>query len=257
MLMIDIHCHILPNLDDGAQSLEESVQMAEQAVQDGIREVVATPHSLNGIYTNSAEEIISGVAALQAALFERRLDLKLYPGADVHLSTHMVERINRREVCTLNDRGGYLLLELPSQMIPDGVRDEIFALKLHGITPIITHPERNLLVQHDPGILYELVRMGALAQVTAMSLTGDFGEFIGRISHYLLKHRLVHVIATDAHSPQERPPILSSAVERAADTLENYDEAMHMVMSVPAAILSGQIPNVPEPIQVRRAGAPL
>lgn len=254
MIMIDIHCHILPNIDDGSRSLEESLRMAERAVKDGIQEIVATPHSLDGVYVNRVEDIVSAVAALQDALLENHLTLKLHPGSDLHLATNMVQRIQSREACTINDAGKFILLELPSQMIPSGVKDEIFVLKLNGITPIITHPERNAVIQHDPGILYELVQMGALAQVTAMSLTGDFGEFIGHVSQSLMRHRLIHVIATDAHSAEDRPPVLSGAVERAADILKNYDEAVHMVTSVPAAILSGRTPDVPEPMHVKRTG---
>ncbi len=252
--MIDLHCHILPKVDDGSQSVEESLKMAEQAVKDGIHAIVATPHSLNGVYANRVEHVISGVTALQETLTANHLDLKLYPGADVHLCTDMVTRINNREACTINDAGKYILLELPSQMIPNRVKDEIFALKLNGITPIITHPERNAMVQHDPGVLYELVQMGALSQVTAMSLTGDFGEFIGQVSATLLRYRLVHIIASDAHSAKDRPPVLSGAVEQAAEILRDYEAAAHMATSVPAAILSGQTPEVPEPIRVKRTG---
>lgn len=252
--MIDLHCHILPNVDDGSQSLEESLQMAEQAVEDGIKAMVATPHTLNGVNTNGVEDVLSGVAALQGALSANHLDLKLHPGADIHLCTDMVQRITSREACTINDTGKYILLELPSQMIPNGVKDEIFALKLNGITPIITHPERNTMVQHDPDILYQLVQMGALAQVTAMSLTGDFGEFIGQVSATLLRYRLVQIIASDAHSAKDRPPVLSGAVERAAEILKDYKAAEHMVTTVPAAILSGRTPDVQEPLRLKRTG---
>jgi protein-tyrosine phosphatase len=252
--MIDIHCHILPNVDDGSRSLEESLKMAERAVEDGIQEMVATPHSLNGVYRIRTEDVVSGVAVLREALFANHIDLMLHPGSDIHLSTHMVQRIRSREACTVNDAGKYILLELPSQMIPNGVKDEIFALKLNDITPIITHPERNAVIQQDPNVLYELIQMGALAQVTAMSLTNDFGEFISRISATLLKCRLVQVIASDAHSAEDRPPVLSAAVERAAGMLKNYDEALHMVTEVPAAILSGRAPDIAEPVQVRRSG---
>jgi len=250
--MIDIHCHILPDMDDGARSLEESLEMAQRAVEDGIQEMVATPHSLDGVYTHRVEDIVPAVKALQETLSENRLDLKLHPGSDVHLATHMVQRIESREACTINDAGKFILLELPSQMVPNGVKDEIFRLKLNGVTPIITHPERNAVIQHDPDVLYELIQMGALAQVTAMSLTGDFGEFIARTSEILVRHRLIHVIATDAHSAQDRPPVLSGAILKAADILKNYDEALDMATAIPAAILSGRAPNVPEPIQVRR-----
>lgn len=252
--MIDIHCHILPNVDDGSRSLDESLQMAEQALKDGIETIVATPHTLNGVNTNGVEEVLSGVTALQKTLTAKHLDLKLHPGADVHLCTDMVSKINNGEACTINDTGKYILLELPSQMIPNGIKDEIFALKLNGITPIITHPERNAMVQHDPSVLYELVRMGAFAQVTAMSLTGDFGEFIEQVSGMLLRHRLVQIIATDAHSAKDRPPVLSGAVERAAEILKDYKAAEHMVTDVPAAILSGRTPDVQEPVPVKRSG---
>ena len=252
--MIDIHCHILPDVDDGSRSLEESLKMAEQAIRDGIEAIVATPHSLDGVYTNRVEKVVSHVADLRDSFTANCLDLQLYPGSDTHLCTHMVERIRNGEVCTINNGGKYILLELPSQMIPNGVKDEIFALKLNGITPIITHPERNVMVQHDPNTLYELVRMGAFAQVTAMSLTGDFGEFIAQMSGMLLRHRLVQIIATDAHSAKDRPPVLSGAVERAAEILKDYEAAEHMVTSVPAAILSGQVPDIPEPVRIKRSG---
>ena len=252
--MIDLHCHILPKMDDGPQSVQESLKMAERALKDGIHTIVATPHSLDGVYTNRVEDIVSGVTALQGALSANHLDLKLHPGSDIHLCTNMVQRIRSGDACTINDAGKYILLELPSQMIPKGVKDEIFALKLNGITPIITHPERNAVVQHDPGVLYELVQMGALAQMTAMSLTGDFGKFIGQVSATLLRYRLVHIIASDAHSARDRPPVLSGAIERAAEILRDYEAAAHMATSVPAAILSGQMPEVPEPIRVKRTG---
>ena len=252
--MIDLHCHILPNIDDGSSSLEESLEMAETAVKDGIHTIVATPHSLDGVYQNSVDTILSQVSELQGVLTENHIDLKLRPGADIHLCNDMVQQISSGRACTIDNAGKYILLELPSQMIPDGVKSEIFSLKLNGITPIITHPERNAMVQHDPGILYELVQMGALAQITAMSVTGDFGGFIARISAELLKSRLVHIIASDAHSAHDRPPVLSRAVETAAEILKDYETAAHMVTAVPAAIISGLTPEVPEAISLRRSG---
>lgn len=252
--MIDIHCHILPNVDDGSRSLAESLKMAELALKDGIEEIVATPHSMDGVYVNDAEAIACAVAALQDTLSANHLKLILHSGSDVHLCTDMVSRIKRRQVCTLNDAGKYVLLELPSQMVPVGTKNEIFALKLNGITPIITHPERNAVIQHDPNVLYEFIQMGALAQVTAMSLTGDFGGFIAETSRILLRHRLIHVIATDAHSSADRPPVLSEAVEQAGEVLKDYNEAVNMVTAVPAAILSGRAPDIPDPIRVKLSG---
>lgn len=249
--MIDLHCHILPGVDDGPESQDESLSMARKAVEDGIYTIVATPHTLNGIYINPVKEVTSRVAALQEALSKNHIKLQLYAGADVYLCPNMLERIESGDAGTINDSRKYILLELPSQIVPPGVKDEIFSLKLNGITPIISHPERNSAIQHDTDILYELIRMGALSQVTAMSITGDFGEMALQCSERLLKHRLVHIIASDAHSSDSRPPILSQAVEAAAEIMGNYKEAEHMVTEVPATILSGVIIEIPEPMRAK------
>jgi protein-tyrosine phosphatase len=227
--------------------------MARCAVEDGIHTIVATPHTLNGIYTNHIKEVASGVAALQEALFKDHIDLRLCPGADVYVCPHMLELIERGAAGTINDTGRYVLLELPSQTLPPGIKDEIFTLKVNGITPIISHPERNQVIQHDMDVLYELVYMGALCQVTAMSITGDFGGTVMECTERLLAHRLVHVIATDAHSLEGRPPVLSRAVEVAAEIMGSYEDAEHMVTDVPASILSGDLPEIFEPLSIKRA----
>ena len=250
--MIDLHCHILPGVDDGAKSLEESLLMARRAVEDGIHTIVATPHTLNGIYINSAREVTPKVASLQETLSKKHIKLQLYVGADVHLCPHMLELIESGDAGTINNARKYILLEFPSQVVPPKVKDEIFSLKLNGITPIISHLERNPVIQHNIDILYEFIRMGALCQVTAMSITGDFGGIAMQCAERLLRHRMVHVIASDAHSSKSRPPVLSQAVEAAAEILENYDDAERMVTEVPAAILSGNMPDIPKPKLAKR-----
>ena len=250
--MIDIHCHILPGVDDGPDSQEESLEMARLAVKDGIRAVVATPHTLNGIYTNSLEQIIVSVHSLQKIFSKNNIDVLLYAGADVHLCPRLLEKISSGDAPTINNNGKFILLELPSMTIPKKeVKDEIFALKLNGVTPIITHPERNAIIQRDPEILYEFISMGALSQVTAMSLTGSFGRRVKQLADVLLKHRLAHIIASDAHSSDSRPPVLSHAVDIAAHIFGNNNEAERMVTEVPSAIVSGTMPDIPEPTHVK------
>ena len=250
--MIDIHCHILPGIDDGPESQDMSLEMAEIAEKDGIRVIVATPHTLNGVYLNRSEEVISRVQDLQKAISGKGIRLRVYPGADNHLCPNMLERIKKGDAGTINNSGKFILLELPSQSIPNGVKDEIFRLKLAGVTPIITHPERNMVLDHDPEILYEFVNMGALIQITAMSLTGEFGELTRAASELMVKNRVAHIIATDAHSNRTRRPVLSLAVEYAADILGSYDEARQMVSERPDAILRGEMPDIPEPIRTRQ-----
>lgn len=251
--MIDLHCHILPNLDDGPPTLDESLAMARLAVEDGIHTIVATPHTLNGVYVNRVEEVSENLAILQEALAEEHIALTLYPGADVHLCPDMLKQIESGEAGTINHARKYIMLELPSHTIPTGAKDEIFKLKINGITPIISHPERNSVIQQDAGILHHLIAMGALGQVTAMSLVGDFGTFVKRTAENLITQRLIHIIASDAHSADGRPPVLSHAVDCAAEILGSDEEAGHMVTTVPAAILAGEPVDISEPAQGARA----
>lgn len=247
--MIDIHCHILPAVDDGAASIEESLAMARLAVEDGILSVLATPHTLNGISRNTVSHILSDISQLQDALAADGIPLKIYPGSEVHLVKDMCLKIRNGEICTLNNNGKYVLIELPYQSVPDGIKQEIFDLKLNGITPIIAHPERNAVIQNNPHMLHELIHMGALSQVTAMSIVGDFGPETRASARGLLECRLTHLIASDAHSPGSRPPRLSRALDETARILGNFAEAEAMVFQRPAAIMAGDSINCPRPLE--------
>lgn len=244
--MIDLHSHILPAIDDGSSSVEESIAMAKQAVGDGIRTVVATPHTLNGVYYNPLDKVINHVADLCEILQENRIELNLCSGSEVHICIGLAKKILSGEVATINNNGQYALIEFPVQAIPSGSKNELFQLKLKGITPIIAHPERNMVFQHQLELLYDLVAMGSIVQVTAMSITGGLGEEAMECAHKLLDLRLAHVIATDSHSPENRPPVLSQAVEVAAEILGNIKEAEEMVTIRPDAILTGKPVNLPE-----------
>lgn len=245
--MIDLHCHILPGLDDGPDGFEKSLEMAKIARTDGIQIVCATPHTLNSIYLNPTETIRARVIQFRKYLLEHAVNLRLCMGAEAHLSPQLMPALNKGTVATLNGSGKFILLEFPALSIPPGTQNIIFELKMKGITPIIVHPERNIVFQHDMKMLYELLQAGALSQITAMSITGAFGDVAQQCAHAFLKQRWVHVIASDAHSADQRPPILSEAVEAAADILENYDEARRMVRDIPLAILKGLPPTIDEP----------
>lgn len=245
--MIDLHCHILPGLDDGAADVPESIAMARQAVADGIRTVAATPHSLNDVYHNPVKEVVRQVKYMQAIFRSEGLDLDLRPGSDAHICTRMGERVAAGEASTLDLNGRYILAEFPSQVIPAESRNELFQLQLMGITPVITHPERNLVFQNRPDFLYELVQMGCPIQITAMSITGEMGAAAMKCAHQLLKRRLVHVIASDAHSARYRPPVLSPALAIAARILDDEAAAVEMVTRNPAAIIAGEALALPEP----------
>jgi len=246
--VIDIHCHILPGVDDGAADTAESLEMARMAASDGIQTLVASPHSLNGVYENNVEQIRNNVAQLQGEINREGLPLTLCTGSDAHICAGMMAQVRDGRAATINDTGVYLLVEFPSQSTPPGFRDELFELRLNGITPIITHPERHPVLRNDPELIMELSNAGCLHQVTALSVTGGFGRDAMESAHYLIRCRLAHFIATDAHSPDNRPPILSQAVEVAAKILGNTAEAEAMVLERPQAVLEGKPISCPEPI---------
>ncbi len=244
--MIDLHSHILPGLDDGPESLEKALKMAEAAVQDGISVVVATPHCNNGVYRLSPERILYEVNRLKESLEESRIPLKVLPGADVHISVDLLEDVKAGNIMTVNNNQRYLMLELPELGVPAHLPDFVWELKLNGFTPIFTHPERNAAIQDDINVLHDLITHGALCQVTAMSLTGGFGKRARKCALSLLKHSLVHVIATDAHSVRRRPPLLSPAL-RVAGEIVGDDYALRMVTEIPERIITGAPVSHPEP----------
>ncbi len=258
--MIDLHNHILYGQDDGARTLEESVKMCEIGYRDGIRTIVATPHILPGIYENDRSTILSKVALLnselktqnsangfQSPIADRQSPIRILPGADVHFSPDLLERLQKKEIVTVNDQGRHLMIEFAFQGIPYQAEEVLFQLVTNGITPIISHPERNLEIEQRPRRYYEMVRMGCLGQVTAMSLTGEFGPEIKRSAERLLAKRLIHIIASDAHSLNGRPPILSAGV-KAAEKIAGKKEAQKMVTEYPEAIIQGLRPDIPEPL---------
>lgn len=234
--MIDIHAHILPGIDDGAKTIDESLAMCRIAVSDGIDAIAATPHTHNGMFNNAREDIIAKVNELNALLKANKINLTIYPGADVRIYPGILSDIEEGTLLTLNDTRRYFLLEMPFQSIPLMAMNTISRLINKGITPIITHPERNEQIIRQFGIAEQFKEKGALLQLTAMSITGGFGEQIQDFSARMLKEGLVDIIASDAHSPDRRPPVLSQAVS-VASGIVGSDVARRMVDDVPCRIL--------------------
>jgi protein-tyrosine phosphatase len=214
--MIDIHAHILPNLDDGPSNMDESIDMCRIAVEDGIRVVVATPHMLKDIYPLSRRNVIDKVNELNAVLKEKRIDLKILPGAEGAVTPDFVERLVNGDVLTIGDRGTHVFVELIDYFPEEAIKEMMEEIIGEKVVPIISHPERNRTFQKNIKLLERFVEMGVLSQVTAMSITGDFGNDAQRCVTAMLKRGLTHFIASDAHSPSWRPPVLSEAVKRAA-----------------------------------------
>lgn len=208
--MIDIHTHILPGIDDGARDIEESLEMANIAVEDGITAVVATPHVMTGVFDNKKDDIIRAVNNFNEILKENKIPLTVMPGAEVHLEPDLPQRMEKGELLSLND-SRYLLVELPGSFIPDYTAQLLYELQLQGITPIIAHPERNAGFIHNTFRLQELVQKGAMAQVSSGSITGFFGSRVKKAAIHMVQEGMIQLLASDAHSSQGRVPVLSTA----------------------------------------------
>lgn len=205
--MIDIHTHVLPGLDDGPQTIDESLAMLRQAAQAGTTDVAATPH-LNNDYSPDADLIEERIQELQAACGPSP---RLHYGCDWHLTFENVTALlDQPRRYTLN-HGRYLLVELPHWVAPEGLTPVLERLLSVGITPVITHPERHAILRARIDLLQCWVHSGCALQLTAQSLFGHFGRVAKRASWELLSRGLVAAIASDAHDLERRPPDLSQA----------------------------------------------
>jgi protein-tyrosine phosphatase len=245
--MIDMHCHILPGIDDGPGMMLESLSMARQAVADGIHTIVATPHALGGTYPNSPAKIIRETELLQIALKAENIDLKLYSGCEVHNCLNMAARIKAGEATFLNQVKKHILVEFPFELVSKEFIQELSKVVDSGITPVLGHPERSKKTYHNPMVLYDLITMGCLVQINSTSINGGFGPEILECAKNLLIHRMVHIVGSDAHSAGYRAPLLSLAVKNCGETLGNQSEALKMVLDRPQQILEGQTVEIPEP----------
>lgn len=210
--MIDLHCHILAESDDGAQTMADSLEMARAAVREGIDIIMATPHHKNGRYENTKQAIIEKTAVLNERLKAENIPLTILPGQEPAIHGELLRGITLGEVSTLNSTK-YIFIELPAGHVPRYTDQLLYDLQLDGKVPIIVHPERNQAIIERPEILYQLIKKGALSQLTASSICGIFGKKIKVFSEQLIEANLVHFIASDAHNTNRRAFHLAKAYD--------------------------------------------
>ncbi len=241
--MIDCHVHLLPGIDDGARNLEEAIEMAGIAVEDGIHAVIATPHHLNGVYHNEAGRILQAVEDFRKALAERGIPLEVYPGSEVHLTPELPDALAISKAMTLAGKGKAVLVEPPVHHVPVGAESILESCLHQGLVPVIAHPERNAVLKERLDLLERWVDMGCRIQITAQSCTGKFGPRIQEASRRMVQKGLVHIVASDGHRPYARVPRLSGGREVVAQWT-NEEVAKLLTDTYPRALIEGKAVDI-------------
>ncbi len=234
--MIDVHSHLLPGLDDGPRSWEEAIALCKLIAAEGVRVSVATPHLIDGVYENDSTRVRPLVEELQRRLQKAGVPLEVLPGAEVDFSSRRVAAGD--ETLPTLGRSRAVLLEMPVAVVPPAIDETIFSLRARGMVPVIAHPERNELLQEQPQMAGRWTQTGALLQLDADSLLGLWGRRTKRCAEALLALGLAHMLATDAHSCDRRPPRLREALARATEVVG--PDARKLVEDAPAALLAGR-----------------
>jgi protein-tyrosine phosphatase len=240
--MVDVHCHILPGLDDGAQDIQESLAMAQAAIEEGITHIVATPHSSSEYPFNYAR-VRQLHRQLQSLVGDR---LELATGCDFHLNLENLEALRKDALPFCLNQQNYLLVEFSEFSIPPTTNHTLHDMQLMGLRPVITHPERNAILQAQPGRLAAWVQIGCFVQVTAGALTGAFGAKSKEDALRWIAEGLVHLVASDAHNMRWRPLRLLPAYEVVRERF-GVVKAHALFVENPRAVFEGRaLPHVPD-----------
>lgn len=236
--MIDLHTHILPGVDDGAKTLDDSVAMARVASEDGITTIVATPHRNSWTYNAPREDAEARLNEVRDACRQAGVAIQLVLGGEAYVAPDIANQVRDGLAFTINN-GRYVLVEWPFDQYPAYSDQAIFDLQVVGLIPIMAHAERYRVIQRDPERIIPLIERGVLIQVTSGSLLGDLGLEAKRTAETLLVRDMAHVLASDSHSIDRRPPVLNEAYHRAAQLI-GEDRARSLVIDTPRQIVDNQ-----------------
>ncbi|UQS81720.1 tyrosine protein phosphatase [Bombilactobacillus folatiphilus] len=235
--LVDLHCHLLPHLDDGPDSVADSLALARVAVQQGITQIVCTPHD-NHYFHNSREQVTTIVTAFQQYLTQQQINLELLPGQELYLDAETLTKLAQDQLSFIDPQKHYLLIEFPEMEVPNYALEVISELIARQITPIIVHPERNGSLIKNPNELFELLSWGCLAQVSAGSLLGKFGLKVKKTGWWMLKRHAIQFVASDAHGIQKRTFCLREAYQKIARRMGEAQVAQ--LQSAAQKVINGQ-----------------
>lgn len=239
--MLDIHCHILPGVDDGSGNMCDSTEMAQLAAESGTKGIIATSHcNIPGMFENYwCDALADKIRTLQAELIKRNIPVNIYPGQEVFLSRHFEEHLKKGDFITLNN-SRYMLAELDFRIDGKSATEKLQKLISYGYVPVIAHPERYGFVIEDPSVIAKLRAQGCLVQLNGGSLMGYFGRYIQKTADEIIRNRLADFVASDAHSQYSRTPDLSQVHELICENI-SYDYADVLFRTNPTRILNNEI----------------
>jgi protein-tyrosine phosphatase len=235
--MVDIHCHVLPNIDDGPKRIKDSLNMLRNASKTGVEIIVATPHLLKSTFDFKDTYRDQLVCELQNKANENGINIQIMAGYECYISPEIIEQADKLIELTINTNGKYILVELPMHSIPLYIENILLVLNDRGVTPVIAHPERNIVISKNPNVLLNFLSKGCVAQLNAGSILGYYGRSIRETARTLLLHNLVHLVASDMHSTTS--PMMSQALS-AVSALVGNDTALYMFNVVPYKIVIGE-----------------
>lgn len=250
--MIDLHCHILPGVDDGAKDVQESLAMARKAVAEGITHILATPHHQAHGWYNEKKEVNQRASELQSAIDAEKIPLTIFPGQEVRLYGEIIEDIEKDKIQFIDEMNQYLLIEFPSSSVPAYAERLFYEMQGLGMTPIIVHPERNKALQKKPELLKDFVDKGALAQLTAGSYLGAYGKEAEESSKKMIDANLIHYFASDAHNTENRRFYLKEAYEKLGR--DYHQELVQIYQQRTKDLVNGELIFPPPTKEIKKKG---
>lgn len=241
MVMVDLHCHLLPGIDDGSKNMKISLRLAKEATKNGITHALLTPHHMNGRYVNHKQDVIKLTTEFQKELKNHSIPLTVFPGQEVRINGRLIEALDKDDILFADEDNRYLMLEFPDDDVPHYTNQMIFELQQRGIIPVIVHPERNTKIMTHPELLYQLLQKGCLSQITASSYVGTFGKRVEDFSRKLIANGQGYLFASDAHDLPGRKYEMHQAFNKLS---KEFDKKLaNCYASNARAIINGE--NVP------------
>ena len=240
MVLVDLHCHLLPGIDDGSKDWNTSLDLARQAVENGVTHALLTPHHLNGRYVNHKADVIALTAEFQQRLAQEQIPLTVFAGQEVRMSGGLLPALDQGDLLFADEGNRYLMLEFPSEDVPSYAANVVFQLRQNGVIPVIVHPERNARILARPKTLQEFLEQGCLTLQTASSYMGTFGSKVERLTKRLIEAGQGCVFASDAHDLPQRQYELRQALDK-LETKEG-EAVAQTYRNNARAILNGETP---------------